>query len=179
MHVASPRLLGAFLIVAVTLAGAWQPRAASADTAGHSHGAPAQAAGVDFGAPASAAKADRTIDIVMTTLTFEPSSIAVRPGETVRFVIRNTSRVDHEFTLGDAATQRAHRKEMAEMSAHGQMMHHGDPNMVAVKAGQTGELTWTFHQPGLVEFDCNLPGHFEGGMRGTVTVAPATAAQTR
>jgi uncharacterized cupredoxin-like copper-binding protein len=85
-------------------------------------------------------------------------------------VITNTSSVDHEFTLGDAATEAEHRQEMLDMMARGEGMEHDDPNAITVKAGQSRELTWKFGQGGQVEYDCNIPGHYESGMSGIITV---------
>lgn len=101
-----------------------------------------------FGAPARARQATRSVRINIVDLAFEPSQVTVRAGEVVRFVIHNTSSIDHEFTLGDAATEVAHRREMAEMAEHGAGMAHDDPNAITVKPGQTRELTWRFARAG-------------------------------
>ena len=53
-------------------------------------------------------------------------------------------------------------------------MTHDDPNTVLVEPGQTAELVWTFKSPMTLEFACNVPGHYESGMVGTLTVAPPT-----
>ncbi len=130
-----------------------------------------------FGAPGDVAKATRTVKIKMLDLSFQPSSVAVKAGETVRFVVTNTSGVDHDFTVGDAKTQAAHRKEMADMAQMGgdmaamhDSMGGGDPNAVFVKAGTTRTLVWTFGKPMSLEYDCNVPGHAEAGMKGAIVV---------
>jgi len=133
----------------------------------HTH---ADAAHFPFGAPAPADRATRTVEITMNAMTFEPATIDVQAGETVRFVVTNASTIDHEFTLGDEATERAHRAEMAEMMARGERMAHDDPNAMTVAPGQTGELTWAFGSAGPLEYDCNIPGHAESGMKGHIAV---------
>jgi uncharacterized cupredoxin-like copper-binding protein len=133
----------------------------------HQH---AHAAGFSFGAPAKAAQASRTVKITMADMSFQPTDITVRTGETVRFLVTNTSTIDHEFTLGDDMTEQAHRKEMAEMMAQGGSMAHDDPNAITVESGKTRELTWRFTHAGRLEFDCNVPGHYEAGMKGLITV---------
>lgn len=126
-----------------------------------------------FGHPAKASAAKRKITITMNDLSFTPSSVTVKSGETVQFVVHNASGVDHDFTIGDKAMQEQHRKQMAEMAGMGEMhQHHGGGNAVTVKAGQTAKLAWTFAGPGEVEYDCNIPGHYEGGMAGKITVTP-------
>jgi uncharacterized cupredoxin-like copper-binding protein len=123
-----------------------------------------------FGAPAAATDAVRSVTIAMTDDRFKPDSVVVHAGETVRFVVTNTSGIDHEFTLGDEATERAHRKEMADMMARGESMQHDDPNAISVAPGRTRDLTWTFGRAGRLEFDCNIPGHYEAGMKGNLIV---------
>ncbi len=137
-------------------------------------GGPAHAAQPEafaFGTPGQADKSTRTISVDIQDTRFAPAQLTVTQGETIRFVISNPSPIDHEFTIGDAATQVEHRREMAQMATDGTAMGSaGDANMVLVKAGKTAELIWTFTRPGQLEYDCNLPGHFESGMTGRLTV---------
>ncbi|WP_207886462.1 plastocyanin/azurin family copper-binding protein [Pseudomonas sp. 30_B] len=155
--------------------------------------------GFDFGKPAKAAQASRTVEIKLGDMFFEPDSVEVKAGETVRFVIRNTGSLLHEFNLGSAAMHAAHQKEMQQMMdsgmltptgmqhdmskmdhskmGHGdmpmgQMMKHDDPNTVLVEPGKTAELTWTFSKAASLEFACNIPGHYQAGMVGKLTVKP-------
>lgn len=148
----------------------------------------------DFGKPAKAAQATRTVEIKLGEMFFEPENIDVKPGETVRFVIHNSGSLLHEFNLGSAAMHAGHQKEMQQMMdagmltptgmqhdmsqmdhskmGHGQMMKHDDPNSVLVEPGKTAELTWTFSKATSLEFACNIPGHYQAGMVGKLTVKP-------
>lgn len=146
--------------------------------------------GYAFGQPAPAANATRTVEVTLQDIAFEPKSLDVKAGETVRFVLVNKGRLLHEFNLGDAAMHAAHQKEMLQMQAsgmltatgmgkmdhsamgHGDMggMKHDDPNSVLVEPGKTAELTWTFTKATGLEFACNLPGHYQAGMVGKLTV---------
>lgn len=161
--------------------------------------------GYDFGKPAKATQATRTVEIKLGEMFFEPESIDVKPGETVRFVIHNTGSLLHEFNLGSAAMHAGHQKEMQQMMdsgmltptgmhdmskmdpgsmghskmdhskmGHGDMpmMKHDDPNSVLVEPGKTAELTWTFSKATSLEFACNIPGHYQAGMVGKLTVKP-------
>lgn len=110
---------------------------------------------------------DRTVVVTMHHSRFEPASIRVDPGQRVRFVLRNTDPIDHEFILGDAAVQRRHEQGR-------QRHHHGDvPGERSVAAGQEAATTYAF-PAGLdgrtLEFACHLPGHYAFGMHGTVRV---------
>jgi uncharacterized cupredoxin-like copper-binding protein len=125
-----------------------------------------------FGRPGDPRQAQRTVTITMADMRFQPAIVKVKAGETIHFVIVNTSNIDHDFTLGDKPVQEAHRKEMAEMANMAGMegMHHHDANAVSVKAHETKEITWTFGQAGALEYDCNIPGHYEAGMTGALIV---------
>lgn len=145
-----------------------------------------------LGHPGDAAKADRTVEVILGDMYYLPTSLAVKPGETVRFVLINKGQLLHEFNLGDAAMHAAHQQEMSRMvqtgvlmptginhaamghggNDHGTAMQHDDPNSVLVEPGKTGELTWTFAEAGNLEFACNIPGHYQAGMVGKLSVGP-------
>jgi uncharacterized cupredoxin-like copper-binding protein len=146
---------------------------------------------VDFGQPAPAAKATRSIEVVMGDMSFDHRAIDIKAGETVRFVLVNKGQLLHEFNLGDAAMHAEHQQAMLQMQQsglltptgmkamdhgamdHGAMGHgmkHDDPNSVLVEPGKTAELTWTFTKPTRLEFACNIPGHYQAGMVGKLTV---------
>lgn len=148
----------------------------------------------DFGQPASAAQASRSVEVVMGDMSFDPKAIQIKPGETVRFVLVNKGRLLHEFNLGDAAMHARHQQEMLQMQQSGMLtptgtkemshdmagmdhaamghgMKHDDPNSVLVEPGKTAELTWTFSKATSLEFACNIPGHYQAGMVGKLTVS--------
>ncbi|WP_338802547.1 cupredoxin family protein [Pseudomonas sp. RSB 5.4] len=148
----------------------------------------------DFGQPAPAAQASRSIEVVLNDMSFEPKAIQVKAGETVRFVLVNKGQLLHEFNLGDSAMHARHQQEMLQMQQsgmltptgmkemshdmagmdHGSMDHgmkHDDPNSVLIEPGKTAELTWTFSKATSLEFACNIPGHYQAGMVGKLTVS--------
>lgn len=131
--------------------------------AGHQHGKPAP-----IGVPAAPDAKARTINIAMDdTMRFTPASIKVRQGETIRFVVRNNGQLRHEMVLGRIADLKAH----AELMKRFPNMVHDEPNMVTVEPGASAELRWKFSRAGTVDFACLVPGHYESGMRGELTVA--------
>ena len=145
----------------------------------------------NFGQPAAAAKATRSVEVVMGDMSFTPKAIEIKAGETVRFVLLNKGQLLHEFNLGDAAMHAKHQQEMLEMQQNGMLtptgikemdhgsmagmdhgaMKHNDPNSVLVEPGKTAELTWTFTKATSLEFACNIPGHYQAGMVGKLTVS--------
>jgi uncharacterized cupredoxin-like copper-binding protein len=94
---------------------------------------------------------------------FVPDRVAVAPGATVRFVVRNDDPIDHEFIVGPEAVHLRH--ESGTEASHGAV-----PGEVSLPAGGTAETTYTFAGPGPVAFACHLPGHLAFGMRGQVDV---------
>jgi uncharacterized cupredoxin-like copper-binding protein len=117
-----------------------------------------------FGEPGSPAEVSRTVKV---TLNDEMKILhdleQVKLGETIRFVVTNQGAGEHEFALGDAASQRAHAAMMKKMP---DMKHENDPAAVTLAPGASGEIVWKFSKPvqGMLEFSCHVPGHYEAGM---------------
>lgn len=134
------------------------------------------------------ADVSRTIEVTMLDNYFEPESIAVQAGETVRFRVTNEGGLVHEFNIGTAAMHEAHQDEMQMMVDHGVIkgdrldremmnmdmgdhsMKHDDPNSVLLEPGETAEIVWKFTEATNLEFACNVPGHYSAGMYGDLTV---------
>jgi uncharacterized cupredoxin-like copper-binding protein len=124
-----------------------------------------------IGKPGIAAKANRTVQIDMSdAMRFSPSSLNVKQGETVRFVVKNSGQVKHEMVLGTEKELKEHYEVMKKNPE----MEHADGNMVTVAPGQTGEIVWQFTKTGKVDFACLQPGHYDAGMKGAVNVSGAT-----
>ena len=69
-----------------------------------------------LGEPGKAAKATRTVEVKMSdAMRFEPSSIPVKKGETIRFVIRNEGKIKHEMVLGTTSELKEHAAMMQKM----------------------------------------------------------------
>ncbi|HSO28681.1 MAG TPA: plastocyanin/azurin family copper-binding protein [Candidatus Sulfomarinibacteraceae bacterium] len=102
---------------------------------------------------------------------FEPDSVVVRLGETVRIVVHNAGAVIHDLTVGDLEAQERHEQQMRlffDGSGSLEMRDHGIA--VLVEPGETAELIVTFDQPGEVLLGCHVPGHWDARMRGVVIV---------
>lgn len=124
----------------------------------------------DWGIAGDAKAAKRSIRITMTDkMRFLPARIEVNEGDTVRFVIRNAGKMQHEMVLGTKAELDAH----AEMMKKHPNMEHDEPWMAHVNAGKTATLVWRFNRAGEFRYACLLPGHYEAGMVGTIVVKPA------
>jgi uncharacterized cupredoxin-like copper-binding protein len=125
-----------------------------------------------FGHPGAAKDVTRTVKISASDYSFSPTDLTVSKGETVKFVVTNSSKHMHEFTVGDEDSQLEHRKSMGDMhDMKGMDGEHAMPsNSVHVAPGKTGELIWTFDGTSNLLFACNFPGHADLGMEGKITV---------
>ena len=99
---------------------------------------------------------------------FAPSHMEVQEGDTVRLRAENKGKVLHEIVLGTKAELDQHAQMMQKFPG----MEHDAPYMAHVRAGQRGDIVWHFNRPGTFDFACLIPGHYEAGMTGTITVRP-------
>jgi len=126
-----------------------------------------------WGIAGKSAQVNRTLTIDMAdTMRFTPDKLAVQEGDTVRFVVRNTGRMLHEMVIGTPAELAKHAALMAKFPD----MEHDEAYMVHVGPGKTGEIVWRFNRAGTFEVACLIAGHYEAGMRGTITVTPKQGA---
>ena len=88
--------------------------------------------------------------------TFTPSSITVQTGETVSFEVTSMGGLVHEFMVGPADA-------VASDQA-------GTPEAADIGMMQTKSVTYTFDGTGPYAFACHATGHYEAGMKGTITV---------
>ncbi len=141
---------------------------AAVATAGGTHAGGHGHAGASIGRPGQAAEVSRTVQVTMEDpMRFTPAKFAVRQGETIRFVVTNSSLLKHEFVLGTAKALHEHDELMKKFPE----MEHAEANMLTVAPGQTGEVIWQFTKAGPVDFACLLPGHYDAGMKGVIKVA--------
>jgi uncharacterized cupredoxin-like copper-binding protein len=116
----------------------------------------------DVGMPAMGAKPNKVVHVLLTDdmkIQFK-KEVQIETNDVVQFVIMNTGKIDHEFSIGSAAEQIKHREMMKTMGNHA----HDSGSTVTVKPGKAKQLLWHFHGDKNVEFACNIPGHAETGM---------------
>lgn len=153
----------------------------------HSNDGNGQGVQSNIGVAGKSTDVTRTIEIKMGDNFYEPESITVKKGETVRFKIKNDGEFVHEFNIGTSEMHAAHQKEMMTMMEHGVLeadkinhdmmkmdmgggktMEHNDPNSILLEPGKSGEVVWKFTEASKIEFACNVPGHYDAGMMGRV-----------
>lgn len=117
---------------------------------------------------ASATDARKVAIDMYDSMRFSPARLSVARGETIRFVVRNKGKLKHEIVIGTLDEIAHHRHAMLADPG----MAHAAPSMVHVDPGKREQLRWTFERPGQLAYACLLPGHYEAGMHGTITVLP-------
>ena len=132
---------------------------------------------------------DRTINIKMYDNYYEPNSIKVKKGETIKFIVQNLGEMVHEYNIATKEMHIKHQPEMQRLVEHGillvdkidmvkmkemsKMDHslsHSHSNSVIVEPKKTGEIIWKFSKDINLEIACNVPGHYESGMVGKIVL---------
>jgi uncharacterized cupredoxin-like copper-binding protein len=147
-----------------------------------------------FGTAVKPTPSARLVTITLRDNFYEPESVKIKAGETVRFILVNQGQLLHEFALGRPGDHAKHQEMMTMMVQHGmitatginqkamQMNHaamgmaahaHGpETGSVLIEPGKRAELTWKFTRSMTLEFACTIPGHYEAGMVGKFEFAP-------
>jgi plastocyanin len=87
---------------------------------------------------------------------FTPSTITVARGETVTFVVTSMGPLVHEFMVGPVDAVAADQA--------------GTPEVADISMMQSKSISYTFDGSGPYAYACHATGHYEAGMRGTITV---------
>ena len=90
---------------------------------------------------------DRTIEVRGGNYYFNPDTIEVSQGETVRFEFINEGG-SHDFVIPSL-----------------------DIGTSVISGGETESFTYTFDETGTFDFECTVPGHASRGMVGEITVS--------
>ena len=128
----------------------------------------------DFGEPGKAEDVTQTVVVEITDdggeMKFRHEDLKIKKGDVVKFVVTNRGAMDHEFSVGDSPSQRAHALMMEKMP---DMKHDNDATAITLAPGETKELIWAFTKPikGMIELACQMPGHYQAGMVSKVKMA--------
>jgi uncharacterized cupredoxin-like copper-binding protein len=141
------------------------PVSAHGNAGGAGHGVEMKETG--FGRTGDRSKVTRTVHVEMRdTMRFHPAELTIKRGDTVRFVVKNAGSALHEMVLGSTGELQAHAALMRKHPG----MEHDEPYMAHVPPGKRGNIVWQFTKAGEFQYGCLVPGHFEAGMAGRITV---------
>lgn len=126
-----------------------------------------EAAGDESGATTTAAAGGETVKIEMGEFFYKPDAVTVNAGA-VTIDAPNVGAAPHELVVAKTDLDPAKLPTTSDGSVDEEALD--VPGEVAeVEAGATGTATVDLEAGKYVMF-CNLPGHYEGGMYGSVTV---------
>ena len=117
----------------------------------------------------------RVIEVKMYDNYYEPSSIKVKKGETVKIIVKNLGELVHEYNIATKEMHIKHQPEMAklidndillgdsidhakmkEMSKKDKSLGHKHANSVMLEPNKTGEIIWKFSKDIALEMACLL-----------------------
>lgn len=106
------------------------------------------------------------VPVEMLDRAFSPATFRFVQGSVVVFRFHNGTRERHQAAVGDVYFQQ---------DRAGGQLDPNDPlvNTVVVEPGATADLPYRMDVPGELLIGCHEPGHWEAGMKATVTVTPA------
>lgn len=96
---------------------------------------------------ASTAENADAITVEGSEFSFSPDEITVKKGQEVTIVFKNVGTLAHNYTIGDLGVKSE-----------------------TIRPGQTATVTFTPTQTGTFAFWCDVPGHRQAGMEGTLHV---------
>lgn len=142
-----------------------------------------------IGMKGKSSEVTKTIKVKMYDNYYEPKTINVKKGETVKFVVENKGVLVHEFNIATMMMHKKHGPEMLDMMKMGillpnkinkekmkQMakmnpkMAHSHANSVLLEPKQRAELIWKFTSDAELFGGCNVPGHLEAGMISKINI---------
>jgi uncharacterized cupredoxin-like copper-binding protein len=116
------------------------------------------------GACSSGTQLSTNIAASATEFAFAPTAWTVQAGKGITIAFDNKGAVEHEWVIIKDQRQLATEAEFTEDLVYFEVE--------ATPPGQSATETFTAPAAGIYQIICALPGHFSGGMKGTLTVAP-------
>ena len=116
-----------------------------------------------------------TIRVELGEFSFKPDNLVLEAGLPYKIELVNTGAVKHEFTAGDFFKSVAWRKAQSPESEVKAVYF----TEIEVFAGKEVDLYFVPVTPGTYELLCELEGHLEAGMHGTITVTGKAPTEPR
>jgi plastocyanin len=106
------------------------------------------------------------VTVVGTEFKFDPAALTTKPGK-VQVTLDNQGSAPHEIVFIKTDTDAG----ALTPGTNGEVPEKGKVGGVSeIPGGQTKTATVTFKKPGHYVFVCNVPGHYQSGMHGTLVV---------
>jgi uncharacterized cupredoxin-like copper-binding protein len=120
--------------------------------------------GLLLSACGGASGASTTLRVDMNEFMFEPKTMTVPAGQQITLNLKNSGAIEHDFIILKKGVvipgKFDHEKQMGDVYLHAML-----------DAGKAGTFTFTAPtEAGEYQVICGIPGHFQAGMIGTLTV---------
>lgn len=120
-----------------------------------------------YGRPGDLSKATRFVRLDMNDqMRFYPADVKVKQGETINFLIKNSTKTSQVMALG-SATELTERAAMLKQFPKTEM---SPLNQVHVKSGESAEMLWQFTKAGAFAFASTSQSPLEAGMMVKIVV---------
>ena len=132
---------------------------------------------------------NRVVKVFMYDNYYEPSSLKIKAGETIKFELVNAGELVHEFNIANKMMHMKHQPQMEKMVENeilfadsidknkmkkmakiDKSMGHSHSNSVLLEPKQKGDIIWKFDNAINIEIACNVPGHYQVGMIAKVDI---------
>jgi len=103
---------------------------------------------------------------------FKPNHIDLQTGKAYKIVLKNVDNIKHEFAAPDLVT-RAFTRKVEVLGADGKMIAEIKGGVVEIELAPGGVAEWfivPIQTGNNIPMVCELEGHQEAGMHGTITV---------
>jgi uncharacterized cupredoxin-like copper-binding protein len=103
---------------------------------------------------------------------FKPNHLDLETGKAYKIVLRNVDDIKHEFA-GHELIEKLFTRKIEIADAKGNLVAEIKGNVREIEVGPNREVEWFIVpiQTGEnIQMECELPGHKEAGMFGTVTI---------
>lgn len=127
---------------------------------------------------------EQKVTVTMTEMSFAPAKVTLKAGTTVEFKLVNKGRVKHEFMVYELpkkslSAEERHKWAVAnsyfkglvvKVEGGGIEVEGRDIFEVEVGRGKSAEVRFMPVKKGTFEIGCLIEGHYEAGMKGSLTV---------
>lgn len=103
--------------------------------------------------PMASSGDEYTVQIELREFRITADHLSLKAGEEYTLVANNAGMMVHELVVEPAGS-------IDEPFENGDMVS----EIEDIDPGSSGELVWTFDQPGAYQYACHIPGHYEMGM---------------
>lgn len=109
--------------------------------------------------------AQTSFTVEMSDFAFEPSDVAVPPGEEITVTLNNVGSVDHNWVVLASGVQIEAESEIPEDRTGFELVASS-----VIEAGDSATITFTAPDRGVYQIICDVPGHYTAGMEGRLGV---------